>query len=145
MSDEVKATNPKDAVGIAKVPFSTIPAQVLGEIGLGLMEGARKYGRHNYRVAGVRASVYYDAAQRHQKAWWEGQDTDALSRLNHITKAITTLIVLRDSMLMGNWVDDRPPRYPNSETWIEEHNAHARWLIEQFPDPIPPHTEKDRP
>ncbi|SVD92517.1 uncharacterized protein METZ01_LOCUS445371, partial [marine metagenome] len=29
------------------------------------MEGAIKYGRHNYRIAGVRASVYIDATIGH--------------------------------------------------------------------------------
>jgi len=57
MSLTSKDTNPKDACGTKKVPFSVLPWQVLAEIGLALLEGARKYGRHNYRVAGVRASV----------------------------------------------------------------------------------------
>ena len=62
---DTKPTNPKDAIGIKKVPFSTVPARVIAEIGLAMLEGAAKYGRHNYRVSGVRASVYYDAAMRH--------------------------------------------------------------------------------
>ncbi len=62
---EAKEMNPKDGVGTGKVPMSTVPAVVLAEIGLAMLEGARKYGRHNYRVAGIRASVYYDAMLRH--------------------------------------------------------------------------------
>ena len=60
-----KETNPKDAVGIKKAPMSTVSAAVIAELGLAMMEGARKYGRHNYRVSGIRMSVYYDAALRH--------------------------------------------------------------------------------
>ena len=72
----IKDSNPKDAIGIKKVSFSTIPAPVVAEIGLAMLEGARKYRRHNYRAIGVRASVYYDAFMRHVTAWWEGEDTD---------------------------------------------------------------------
>lgn len=132
---ESKPTNPKDAVGIAKVPFSVIPANVLGELGIAMMEGARKYGRHNYREAGVRGSVYYDACLRHLMAWWEGEDIDSLSGLSHITKAIAGLVVLRDSMMRGNWSDDRPPR--SSEEWMEQLNILAKQLLEKFPESKP--------
>jgi hypothetical protein len=128
-----KDTNPKDAVGIAKVPRSTLPARPLAEAGLAMLEGALKYGRHNYRAVGVRASVYYDAVGRHLDAWWEGQDVDPDSGLSHIAKAIAGLAVLRDSMLQGNWVDDRPPRVVDADTWTAEFNAKARALLEKYP------------
>ena len=70
---EKKDTNPKDAIGIAKTPMSVISGPVIAELGLAMMEGARKYGRHNYRAVGVRASVYYDAMMRHMMAFWEGE------------------------------------------------------------------------
>lgn len=137
-----KDTNPKDAVGTAKVPFSTVPARVIAETGLALLEGARKYGRHNYRSAGVRASVYYDAALRHLTAWYEGQDTDPDSGLPHVVKAIACLTVLRDSQIQGNWVDDRPPATPGD--WVAELNFKAKALLEKYPDPLPAHTELAR-
>ena len=104
----LKETNPKDLVGIRKVGLSVLPFRVLWECAAGMLEGAVKYGRHNYRAVGCSASVYFDAAMRHLGSWWEGEDIDAASKLNHINKAIITLMVLRDSMLQGNWVDDRP-------------------------------------
>jgi hypothetical protein len=107
-----KETNPKDAVGVKKAPFSTISAPVLAEIGVAMLEGARKYGRHNYRVSGIRYSVYYDAALRHLTSWWEGADIDPDSGLSHITKALASLSVLRDAMIQGKTVDDRPPASP---------------------------------
>lgn len=138
--ESLKSTNPKDAVGIAKVPFSTISGLVMAEIGLGMLEGARKYGRHNYRFAGVRASVYFDAALRHLLAWWEGQDIDPASGLSHITKAMAGLMVLRDSMLRGNWTDDRPPAAldPN---WIETLNREAAKILERYPVAVPAWTQ----
>lgn len=106
---EGKQTNPKDLVGSRKAPLSTLPFRVLWRVGLAMLEGMCKYGRHNYRIAGVRASVYFDGAMRHLGAWWEGEDIDHDSGFNHIDKLIADLMVLRDSMLQGNWVDDRPP------------------------------------
>jgi dATP/dGTP diphosphohydrolase len=107
----VKATNPKDAVGVRKMPFSVLPWRVLCGVALAMLEGACKYGRHNYRAAGVRASVYFDAVVgRHLTDWWEGVDIDPDSGLHHIDKAIAGLMVMRDSILQGNFTDDRPPR-----------------------------------
>ena len=135
-----KETNPKDAVGIKKVPMSCVSSPVVMEVALGMMEGARKYGRHNYRIAGVRASVYYDASMRHLMDWWEGQDIDPASGLSHVTKAITSLFVLRDAMLNEMWTDDRPPKHKNKE-WIAEYNKKAGEIIEMYPDSKDPFTE----
>lgn len=132
-----KPTNPKDVVGIRKAPMSTVPAAVMAEVGVAMMEGALKYGRHNFRQAGVRASVYYDALMRHMFSWWEmGEDLDPDSQLSHITKAITGLMVLRDSMISGNWEDDRPPSMP--EFYVNL-NAKASALLDRYADRTPVH------
>ena len=135
-----KDTNPKDAVGIKKVPFSTISAPAMAELGLAMMEGARKYGRHNYRVAGVRASVYYDACMRHLTDFWEGEDIDPDSGLSHISKAMGCLMVLRDSMIMENWKDDRPPKVPKG--WMKKYNKKAEEIIKKYPKSKDACTEK---
>lgn len=126
-----KETNPKDAVGVRKAPLSTVPAGVLMEIGLAMLEGARKYGRHNYRVTGVRASVYYDAALRHLMDWWEGTDIDPDSGLSHVTKALACLTVLRDAEINGMLEDDRPPGQPLHLAYL---NKRAAELIDKYPD-----------
>ncbi len=77
---------------------------------LGMMEGGIKYGMHNYRAVGVRASVYYDATMRHLADWYAGKPIDHESDLSHLSKALSSSQVLLDSMVMGNWVDDRPIR-----------------------------------
>lgn len=141
MSDP-KETNPKAAVGVAKVPASTIPGPVMGELGVAMLEGALKYGRHNYRISGARASVYYDGLWRHMTAWWEGQDIDPDSGLSHITKAIAGLVVLRDCMIRGNFTDDRPPSA--DPQWIEDLNAKAKALIEKYPNPARAQTRGDK-
>jgi hypothetical protein len=142
MTEGTKDTNPKDAVGVRKVPISTIPMGPVLEAGLAMLEGARKYGRHNYRVSGVRASVYFDAVVgRHLIPWWEGEDLDPDSALSHITKAIAGLLVLRDSMLSENWVDDRPP---HGKVDLKTMNRKASGIIDKYPNAVPPYTNKGR-
>ncbi len=121
--------------------MSPVSVPVMMEVGLAMLEGALKYGRHNYRVSGVRASVYYDALMRHIGAWWEGEDMDpdTKGRIHHITKCISTLTVLRDSMIKGNWVDDRPPKLPQG--FVDEYNAIAASLIEEVQEPKKAFTE----
>lgn len=137
-----KDTNPKEAFGCRKVSMSVVPGTVLMEIALGMMEGAIKYRSHNYRVSGVSARTYYDAAERHLLDWWEGQDIDPKSGLNHITKAITSLVVLRDAMIQGMWVDDRPPPTKDSE-WMESMNKFAEELLDRYEEHLPPYTKAD--
>ena len=91
-------------------PFHVLPWRVDLEMALGMMEGGRKYGRHNYRKVGVRASVYYDATTRHLTDYLAGKKVDQESGLSHLTKALSSSQVLLDSMVKGNWVDDRPLR-----------------------------------
>jgi hypothetical protein len=131
-----KQTNPKDLVGSRKAPLSTLPFRVLWRVGLAMLEGMVKYGRHNYRIAGVRASVYFDGLMRHMGAWWEGEDIDPDSGFNHIDKAIADLMVLRDSMLEGNWTDDRPPS--GREDWPALHAGAAK-IVDQHADKKPRH------
>lgn len=132
-----KPSNPKDIVGIRKVSLSVLPTPVMWEVALGMTEGALKYGRHNYRAIGVRASVYYDATQRHMTDWWEGQDLDPESGLNHITKAISSLTVLRDAMIRDMWEDDRPPA--TDPAFLQDLNARASLLVDKYADRNPKH------
>lgn len=135
-----KDTNPKDALGIHRAPLSCVPGPVLFEIGLAMLEGACKYSRHNYRVAGVRHSVYFDAVMRHLWSWWEGEDIDPDSGVHHVSKALAGLTVLRDSMLVGNDVDDRPPA--KHVGFVKPMNEVAKKILEDAPEIKPPYTEK---
>lgn len=135
-----KPSNPKDIIGVRKAPMSALPANVLAEVGVAMLEGATKYGRHNFRAVGVRASVYYDALMRHMFAWWEGEDIDPDSRMSHITKAISSLVVLRDSMIRGNLEDDRPPV---SIPFYVDLNEKAGAIIDKHKDKTPKHFTKN--
>lgn len=138
MVREWRTVNPKDAAGRSKPPMSTIPANVLMELGVAMMEGALKYGRHNYRTIPVEASVYYDATMRHLMTWWEGEDIDLASGVSHITKAIASLVVLRDALMQETMKDDRPPK---SLVWFEPLVEQTENLIRKHPESVTPCTE----
>ena len=109
--------------------MSGLPAPVLMECGLVKLHGDLKYGAYNWRQAGVRSSVYFDAVMRHLNAWWEGEDIDPDSGEHHIAHAITGLAVLRDSQLFGNCTDDRPK--PHTSGWIQELNERAAAMMDK--------------
>lgn len=136
--NSVKESNPKDRLGMRKPALSVLSMPVLYEMAAGMTEGACKYGRHNYRAIGVRASVYFDATMRHLAAWWEGQDTDPDSGLHHVCKALASLHVLRDAMLNNKVVDDRPPSM--HEGWIKQAQDHITEILERYPEPAAPFT-----
>ncbi len=138
-----EVVNPKDSVGSQKAGTFALPRQVIQECGVAMQEGACKYGSHNYRASKIRASVYIDALDRHVGDWIEGEDIDPDSGLSHITKAITTLMVMRDAMLQGMLVDDRPPAAADTER-RPTLNAIAKLVTDRHPDPKQGFTQIDR-
>lgn len=136
--DGPKDTNPKDAVAVAKASVTPISHAVMAEVGVAMMEGAQKYGRHNWRGSKVRTSIYIDAAMRHLMAYWEGETIDPASGMPHITKAIAGLTVLRDAQIVGTEIDDRPPPVP--EGWWDRLEVIAREIIETYPEGVAPVT-----
>lgn len=105
-----KASNPKEAFGSAKVPVGLVPDSAIVEESLAFLEGALKYGRYNWRIAGVRASTYNDAMERHRKRWWNGQDRDPVTRVKELASIRACCAILIDAELLGMLNDDRPPR-----------------------------------
>jgi len=135
--------NPKDSIGAAKPPITTVSFAVLQELGVAMAEGAMKYGRHNYRLAPVRASIYVDATFGHIASYFEGEDIDADSGLHHITKAIASLTVLRDAIIQETVVDDRPPKSKLIGRTDLAHHMEA--LQKKYPEPKAPFTEIKQP
>lgn len=105
---EEKDTNPKDAIGCKKPPMSIVPCSALAQLGVAMLSGAVKYTPHNWRRAGVRASIYYDAMMRHLFKWWEGEDLDDESRVHHLAHVMACAAIIIDSENVGNMTDDRP-------------------------------------
>ena len=99
--------NPKTAFGEAKPKLSdtpTIGIQLMGEVHT---NGAAKYGRFNWREHQVSATVYYDAAQRHLMAWFNGETIDPESGLPHLAHAMACCNILLDAEKSGKLNDNR--------------------------------------
>lgn len=129
--DVEEKANPKDLLGANKVCMSNVPAAVLMEIAVAMLEGKLKYGAFNYRDSKVLSSVYTDAADRHTKAYFEGRDIDPDSGLPEITKAIASLIILRDAQMTGMVIDDRPKK-KLPDGWLENLNKIASDIQKKY-------------
>lgn len=105
-----KETNPKEAAGSTRLPLHLIPDGPLAKVSLAFYEGAVKYTAYNWRVAGVRASTYVAAARRHLGKWWNGDDTDPVSRVHHLANATACLMIIMDAEIQGMLNDDRPTK-----------------------------------
>lgn len=136
----VKDSNPKDAIGCSKPSTHFIPRPVLYEVGNALLFGAGNYGAFNWRIAGVRASTYQNAAGRHIDAWQEGEENAPDSGIHHLSHAIAGLMIIRDAIICDKFIDDRPPSAPAD--WMEKARAQTAAIIEGQTNPVEPYTQK---
>jgi hypothetical protein len=134
---DLKNTNPKDAFACQKLPLHLWPATATAAGCLGMLDGAMKYGRANWRVSGVRASVYFDAACRHLNAWFEGEAADPDSGLPHLSHALACLAILVDAEAAGRMFDDRqvPGGY---RALVDDLSQHVNRLKDEHVDRVPP-------
>lgn len=107
---ETKASNPKEAIGSTKLDFSVVPSSAPAYLATAFTEGALKYGSYNWRVAGVRASTYKAACDRHVAKWWNGENTDPVTKVKHLANAMACLAIILDAELVNLLNDDRPPK-----------------------------------
>ena len=142
-----KATNPKDLVGTGKLPLHLWPTTASALGCLGLLDGMLKYGRSNWRAAGVRYSVYHDAVTRHLNAAWEGEKYDPDSGLPHLAHALACLAIIVDADAHGKLIDDRA--YAESNGYREQVEAltpHVQRLKNMHDAKTPKHyTIQERP
>ncbi len=112
---DAKLTNPKDAIGSDKLPLHLVPDTLVCHAAVAFLEGALKYGAFNWRIAGVRNTIYISALERHIKKYKNGQDTDPKTRVHHLASIIACAGIILDAELVGKLTDDRPPRAPMAE------------------------------
>jgi hypothetical protein len=139
MNEETtKLTNPKDRIGAGKLPLHLWPETASALGALALCDGMLKYGRTNWRVAGVRASIYVDAARRHLGFWFEGENNDPDSGLPHLAHALACIAILVDAEAAGHLNDDRQVRggYRAQMTALV---PHVKRLLELHADKSPKH------
>jgi hypothetical protein len=120
------------------MPYHLWPetASILGC--LGLLEGALKYGRSNWRGCGVRASIYYDACRRHMDAWFEGETIDPESGLPHLAHALACMAIIVDADAKGFLNDDRQFQ-GGYRKLLDEMTPHVKRLKEKYADRAPKH------
>ena len=99
--------NPKTAFGETKPKISSTPVIGTREMGKVFELGAKKYGRYNWRLHTVSATVYYDAAWRHLSAWFEGEDIDPESGVSHLAHVMACMTILLDAENEGMLNDNR--------------------------------------
>lgn len=134
----LKDTNPKDGIGATKLPLHLVPSTATALASLAHLDGALKYGKWNWRVAGVRASIYVDACKRHIEKWFHGEDDDPDNGLPHLAMALACLNILIDAQACGKLHDDRPPRAPIEE-FFNDLTPHVARLTEKHKDKNPRH------
>jgi hypothetical protein len=138
-----KETNPKDGAATTRLQLDLFPDSARAYGALAFVEGDQKYGAYNWRVAGVRASVYVAALGRHMAKWWAGEDCDPATHVPHLANAIACIAVLIDATEQGNMVDDRPPAQP-TELYSRFEEV-VRHLHTTFPRRVPRYTAAAQP
>lgn len=129
-----KVPNPKDLLGVKKVPsFSVVPTTGMIYEELAMQDGAAKYGPFNWREHPVQAMVYIDALGRHIKAWVAGQEIDPKSGKPHLGHAKACIGIIIDAFETGNLIDNRPK------------NAATLRLLEQYDQSTPPQEPTNAP
>lgn len=136
--------NPKDAVGSDKLPLHLWPETATALGCLGCLDGMLKYGRNNWRAAGVRTSIYVDACRRHINAFFDaGEDVDPDSGLDHLAHALACLAIIVDARAAGKLTDDRMVKGGYRQL-VEDITPHVKRLKEKHADKHPHHyTIKD--
>lgn len=130
--------NPKDAIGDRKVPLWLCSPIAKAHWALAQMCGLIKYGAWNWRIAGVRKSVYLSAMQRHLDAYTSGEEFDPVDGTRHLGNIMACAAILLDAEAAGKVIDDRPPSVGIREAYTEVEATMAR-LREQYKDHAPRH------
>jgi hypothetical protein len=99
-----------------KPRLSIIPQLALDEIIKGFEHGASKYGKFNYSN-GMEYTRYFDALQRHSRAWLMGEDIDE-SDIHHIALAACNCMMLLENILTKQGKDDRNTIYKKANEKI---------------------------
>jgi hypothetical protein len=131
---DTKPSNPKDQIGVTKLPMHLVPDSMKVFAALAFLEGDLKYGGSNWRVAGVRASVYRSALDRHLAKWWNGENKDPHTGIPHLASVLACVAIILDAEVQGRLVDDRPPGQPLLAALIDTMPEHVAKLKELFKD-----------
>ena len=133
-----KPTNPKDIAATTRVPLALCSPIAKAEWAAAQHAGLCKYGAWNWRIAGVRASVYLSAAMRHLDAYLSGEETDPVDGTHHLGNVMACAAILLDAKAAGKLVDDRPPSVSLRPTYARA-EATVKASAERYADRDPRH------
>ena len=131
-SASTKDTNPKDQAATTRLDMTLFPDTAVAYGALAMTEGDLKYGGFNYRVAGVRVSVYVAAIKRHLAKFYNGEWADPKTGVPHLASILGCAGVLVDGFEMKNVTDDRPPSV-DMDKLLTEFEARVSALQQLFP------------
>lgn len=131
-----KDSNPKDGIGDKKVPLWLLSPIAKAHWALGQFSGLMKYGAWNWRIAGVRTSVYLSAMERHMDKYKSGERYDAVDGTHHLGNIMACCAILLDAEAANKLNDDRPPSVGVQPAYSECEAMMAK-LREQYADYLP--------
>lgn len=138
MADDVKPSNPKDHAAISKLPMWLLSPIAKCHWVVAQFAGLSKYGAWNWRAAGVRASIYLSAMERHMEAWKSGEEFDPTDGSHHLGNIMACCAILLEAMAIDKMTDDRPPRFNHREV-LEACERTIAALQKQYADRDPRH------
>ncbi len=133
-----KDTNPKDAAASSRIPLWLLSPIAKAHWALAQFAGFLKYGAWNWRIAGIRSSVYLSAMQRHLDAYTSGEEFDPIDGSHHLGNIMACAAIILDAKAAGKLTDDRPPSVSLRPAY-EELEALATKLRAQYADRAPRH------
>lgn len=90
-----------------KARYDLLPPEALIALTEVIEYGAMKYKARDWEK-GNDFSLYFAATQRHLWRFWQGEDIDTESGMNHLKHALTNIAFLITWMERGKGNDDRP-------------------------------------
>lgn len=112
-----KDTNPKDAVASSKLPLWLLSPIAKAHWAVAQAVGMVKYGAWNWRVTGVRNSIYLSAIQRHFDRYLSGEDYDPVDKQHNLGAIMACCAIILDAEAAGKLSDDRPPSVGVQDTY----------------------------
>lgn len=96
-----KDVNPKDRLGVKKIPFELCSTVAHVYWALGQKDGEQKYGRDNWREKPVLEHIYLAAIERHVKRMRAGEIVDRASGVPHAGHIMACAAIIEDARAAG--------------------------------------------
>jgi hypothetical protein len=136
--EDLGRTNPKDQIADGKVPLWLLSPIAEAHWALAQYAGMLKYGAWNWRVAGVRMSVYISAMKRHMAALLSGEEFDPVDGTRHEGNIMACAAIILEARLIGKLINDMPPLASHRRSY-QEVEAQMKALKIQYADKNPRH------